>query len=409
MLVKRLLRCVLPLLIVAFPVAAAGQDGTKRTVPQLLKDLKSTDYEQAWSAARELGQFPQSKAQAVPALIQALNNEWSQCSGDIREAIADSLAVLKAKEAVFPLLRLLQSGKSVDHECAECGCCFLALTPGDVIQERGFDPFCANSLLGAIYRLADFSHSKLMADIVAQGKYRPELLVTIGKVGLPRYANFISRYKDDPEVEVRRAVAQALGLIENDPVTIPVLIQLLSRGTEDFLVKWEASNSLIAMGKKGKAPAIQGRLMPLLKERDTISVALAARALTLLGERAGAQKLRELAADKDPRVRSEAVLYLGEAADADSKAILLKGLGDDNLAVRGNALYAVGRIGDASNIPTVNKAFEDSQSYQEELAKRLKAGASEATLRDQYGYEAYDLRQTLQEAVDTIRKGSAKN
>lgn len=406
---KRVTQALLLVAIVGFAAIANGEDGGKATVQNLLKDLTGPDYEKAWTAARELEKFPQFKAQIVPALIQTLRKDWSQCSGDIRESIADTLAELQAKEAVFPMLQLLRSGKNVAHECAECGCCFLAQTPMDTLWERDFDPFCENSLLGAIYKLADYSHSKSMADLVSEGKWKPELLITIGKVGLPRYAHFIARHKDDPEVAVRTAVARSLGLMDNEQVTLPVLIQLLSRGTEEFLVRWQATESLIAIGKKGKNPAVKGRLGDLLKERDKMTVLLVARALALLGEKAGRQTLRVMAGDKDPKVRLEAVLYLGEVADADAKPILLKSLEDENLAVRASAIYALGRMGDAALIPMLNRAFEASNTYQEELAKRLKAGASEASLHDQYGYGIYDLRQTLQEALDTIRKGRPRN
>lgn len=140
-----------------------------------------------------------------------------------------------------------------------------------------------------------------------------------------------------------------------------------------------------------------------------MTVLLAARVLAQLGNEAGFLKLRELATDKDGNVRSEAVLYLGEAADAKAKPILIKSLDDDDLAVRACAMYALGRIGDASLIPTLEQAFRASSAYQDELAKRLKAGTSEATLRRQYGYGTYDLRETLQEAMGAIQRGGKRN
>jgi len=406
---RKLLSCALLVASLGLAAAASGQDPARAVVQGLLKDLKSPDYEKAWAAARDLGNFPQFKAQIAPALIEALKRDWSECSGDIREDIAVSLARLTGKDAVFPLLRLLQGGKNVAHECAECGCCFLALTPGDLLSERGFDPFCENSLLAVINQHADFSHSKAMADLVSQGKWKPELLITIGKVAPPRYAHFIARYRNDPEATVRIAVARALGLIDNDQVTIPVLVHLLSRSGEGFSIKWEASNSLIAIGKRGKPRALGGRLADLLKERDKTAVTLAARALALLGEEAGRTKLRELAGDGDPRIRSDALLYLGEAADADAKEILITRLEDESLAVRACAMYGLGRIGDSSAVPVLQKAFEAANEYQEELAKRLKAGTSEAALRDQYGYRVFDLRQTLQEALESIRRSGKQN
>jgi HEAT repeat protein len=379
------------LILVLLPASTRAQNVPPR-VTQLLRDLKSQDYKKAWHAATELSRFPKFKKLIIPDLIAALNNEWKNCSGDIREDIAYSLAQLRSKEAVFPMLELLKSGKSVAHECAECGCCFAGLTPADQIVERSYDPFCENSLLKAIHELADFSHSKAMADLVSSGKWQPELLITIGKVGLPRYAHFIARHKDDKNHQVRIAVARALGLIDNDAVAVPVLIQMLSRNiqisstdSEDFLVKWEASNSLSAIGKRKSNEELKKRLVDLLQERDKITLVLAARTAGVLGTQEGVLKLREMALDKDPKVCSEAMLHLGELFDTGSKDVLMQRLRDENLAVRANAIYALGQVGDPSIIPVLRKAFEDASDQEKELQKRIKEGADEQTLREKFG------------------------
>lgn len=126
------------------------------------------------------------------------------------------------------------------------------MTPAEVLGARTFDPFRGNGVLATINQLADFSHSKPMADLVTEGKWRAELLLTLGKVAPPRYAHFIGRFRDDPDVSVRRAVAGALGLIDNEPVSVLLLIHLLARGdrAEDFPVKWEAAGSLVAVAAR---------------------------------------------------------------------------------------------------------------------------------------------------------------
>lgn len=381
--------------------AHAGE-AARITVQDLLRDLRSSDYDKAWAAARELGNFPQQKTQIVPALLAALKRDWPQCSGDIREAAEMSLAQLTGKEAVFPLLELIKRGKNIAHECAECGCCFLALTPGDVLTQREYDPFCENGILRVVNQWADFSHSKAMADLVTAGQWKPELLITIGKAALPRYAHFIAKHKDDPDVGVRIAVARGLGLIDNAPVAVPVLIHILGKGTEDFQVRWEASNALIAIGRKGKSPIVRGRLTDLAKEQDKSTAVLAARGATLLGEPRGTERLRALAIDAQPEVRQEALLALGEAADAGGRDVIAGRLQDENLAVRSVAMYALGRIGDASAVPLLERALEAGLRYQAELESRLKSGTKEDELRLQYGYGVFDLRQTHQEAVNDI-------
>ncbi len=154
------------------------------------------------------------------------------------------------------------------------------MTPADALAARDVDPFCANGVLATVNALADFSHSNAMAQLVTAGKHRSELLMTLGKVAPPRYAHFISRYKDDPDPSVRRAVAVALGLIDNAPVAVPVLVQLLGRGDQaaDVLVKWAAAASLVKIARRTTGDGVRRRLAELLKEPNAMTVVLAARA-----------------------------------------------------------------------------------------------------------------------------------
>jgi HEAT repeat protein len=166
---------------------------------------------------------------------------------------------------------------------------------------------------------------------------------------------------------------------------------------------------MVTMGKRGDAQAVRKRLGDLLRDREKLTVLLTARALAILGEEKGSLKLREMAMDGDPKIRMEAVMYLGEVTDVGSKDILIKSVKDDNLAVRACAMYALGRIGDASMIATLRKAFEGSTDYMATLEKQLKESSSEEALKQKYGVGVFDLRQTLQEAIDTIQKKDGKD
>jgi HEAT repeat protein len=282
----------------------------------------------------------------------------------------------------------------------------LAVTPADVLAERSHDVFCERGVLAAIDALADSSHSKTIADLVTAGTFRPELLTTLGKVASPRYAHFIGRYKDDRDAATRRAVAAALGLVDNEAVAVPVLIQLLARGggTEDFLVRWEAGESLVKIGRRKGTGRVRQRLLDLLAERDRMTAALAARALARLGDARGVAALRALTRDGDARVRGEAVLALGELQDPGSGETLMRRLTDESLAVRACAVYALGRVGGPSIIPSLRKAVEASTDYERELEQRRQGGESEAALRERYGLGAFDLRETLQEAMAASAK-----
>lgn len=183
------------------------------------------------------------------------------------------------------------------------------MTPADDLAARAADPFCASGVLGAIDALADFSHSKAIADLIGAGNpAKDRLILALGKIGPPRYANFIGRWRGDPDSSVRQSVASALGMIDNPGVTIPVLIHLLARGTapDAFGVKWEASQSLAAIARRPGGDAARPRLVALFGEADALTVALAARALAVAGDARGVSKLRELASHADARAPTRA-------------------------------------------------------------------------------------------------------
>jgi HEAT repeat protein len=101
------------------PIGASAQ-GDASPVSPLIRDLADPDFEKSQAAAEALARYPQHRQQIVPALIEAIQTrDWPRCAGDMRDAMARTLAALKAKEAVAPLLALVKSGRPIDHECLE--------------------------------------------------------------------------------------------------------------------------------------------------------------------------------------------------------------------------------------------------------------------------------------------------
>jgi HEAT repeat protein len=276
------------------------------------------------------------------------------------------------------------------------------VTPADELAARAADPFCGSGVLGAINEMADFSHSKAIADLVTAGHAaRDRLILTLGKIGPPRYANFIARWRDDADAGVRRGVAGALGLIDNPPVSVPVLVQLLARGSgpEVFGVKWEAAQSLLAVARRPGGEIVRPRLAALLGEPDGVTVALAARTLAALSDGPSLTKLRELTAHADGRVRREALLALGELRDKGALEAARARLKDEHLGVRATAIYAVGRIAGAGAATELRAATDDGLAYEKSLEARKTRGESEESLRRRYGLSEFDLRETLQQAL----------
>lgn len=276
------------------------------------------------------------------------------------------------------------------------------MTPAEVLGARGYEPFCGVSVLGAIHALADATHSKAMSDLVSEGKWKGELLFTLGKVGPPRYANFIGRYKDDSDASVRRGVAAALGLIDNEGVAVPVLVSMLARNDGDFAVKWEAASSLIAVARRKSPDGVRRRVIELFKEPGAMTVVLAARVLASSADADSLDKLRELTAHADRRVRQEALLALGALADPGSREVITRRLNDDAVAVRAVAVYALARVAGPASAPTLRKAIEDALGYERQLERR--PGETPDARRERYGIGEFDLRETLQEAITLTRE-----
>ncbi len=276
------------------------------------------------------------------------------------------------------------------------------MTPAEVLGARGYEPFCGVSVLGAIHALADATHSKAMSDLVREGKWKGELLFTLGKVGPPRYANFIGRYKDDPDASVRQGVAAALGLIDNEGVAVPVLVSMLARNDGDFAVKWEAASSLIAVARRKSPDGVRRRVIELFKEPGAMTVVLAARVLASTADAGGLDKLRELTAHADRRVRQEALFALGALADPGSREVITRRLNDDAVAVRAVAVYALARVAGPASAPTLRKAIEDALSYERQLEGR--PGETHEARSERYGIGEFDLRETLQEAITLTRE-----
>lgn len=111
-------RTVMVLVAIVGVFAGPGLARGQGDVEALLRDAASRDFERARAAVEQLANHPGQRARTVPALIPLLATpEWDRCSAEVRQALATTLAGLKAKEAVGPLLELVKSGKPIEHEC----------------------------------------------------------------------------------------------------------------------------------------------------------------------------------------------------------------------------------------------------------------------------------------------------
>jgi HEAT repeat protein len=373
-------------LLIAFICVLGSPSATLAgSLEELKQALQTNDVEAAWGAVRGIPQklSPQQKEETIKVLTKALRKEWPRCAGDFRQSIADQLAALDAKEAIPDLLELIRENKNIEHECAECGCCFLALSVNDSFLELEPDFFCENSVLRALRSLATFSYAKEISELVeSTTPYRPQLLVILGKIGHPRYAHFIAKFADREPL----AVAQALGEMKQ-PSGIPVLGRLLEDSNES--VRWTASRSLTLIGGDRVVDTVTLRLHHPNKDIR----ALAARTLGVLGVADGLSVLRNLSRKAETlRTRCLAIAYLGQLRDLESRAIFITGLQDKSLLVLTYSIYALGYMGKPGDIPMIEASLLE--------AKRI-----DSTIpADKEALRLID--ETAREALGQIRKNS---
>jgi len=357
------------------------------SLEELQKALQANDAEVAWRAVDGIPQklSPQEKEQTKSVLRKALKKEWGRCAGDIRQSIAAQLAALDAKEAIPDLLELIREKKNIEHECAECGCCFNPVSVSDTFTELQPDFFCENRVLSSLHSLATFSYAKEISELVeATPNFRPQLLVILGKIGHPRYAHFIAKFADREPL----AVAQALGEIKQ-PSGIPVLAHLLEDSRE--AVRWTASQSLTRIGGDRVVDTVKLRLHHPNKEIS----AIAARTLGVLRVPDGLSVLRNLSRQAESlRTRSLAIAYLGQLKDLESRAIFIAGLQDKSPLVRTYSIYALGYVGDASDIPPIEASLLEVKK----MNPTIPADKAALGLIDE----------TTREALEQIRKKSGK-
>ncbi len=355
------------------------------SLEELKQALGAHDVEVAWRAINGIprGLAPQQKEEAIKLLTKALRKEWPRCAGDIRQDIAHQLASLDAKEAIPDLLELIRANKHIEHECAECGCCFLSWSVNDTFLELEPDFFCENTLLRALHALATFSYAKEISELVeSKTPYRPQLLAILGKIGHPHYTHFIAKFADSEPL----AVAYALGIIKQ-PSGIPVLGSLLENSNES--VRWAASQSLTMIGGERVVDTVKLRLHHPNKDVR----ALAARTLGVLGVADGLSVLRHLSREeKASGTRSMAIAYLGQLKDFESRPTFIAGLKDKSLLVRTYSMYALGYVGETSHVPAIEASLFQAKAI------------DPATPANKEGSRLID--ETAREALEQIRSRS---
>lgn len=175
----------------------------------------------------------------------------------------------------------------------------------------------------------------------------------LGQIEDPAAVDGLVRAMRDSDPEVRKTAVWALGQIEDRRAVAP-LTEALREG--DVEVRRDAAWALGQIEAREAVPALSAALRDGDREvRET-----AVWALGEIEDPSAVPALSGVLRDSDPRVRSQAVWALGQI-EAESAVTPLASLlaSDDDVGVRENAAWALGQIEAKSSVPALSAALRD--------------------------------------------------
>lgn len=225
----------------------------------------------------------------------------------------------------------------------------------------------------------------------------------LGRFEAKSAGEVLTRALADPNADVRRWAAQALGVI-GEKRALQALAQLLKKDPSwqsrlaivralkmigdrrggaavaealvkdpDWRVRKEAADAISAMAGKRAAK----HLLQALSDPHATVRAAAAAALGQMGERRALNKLIELLQDEDARARFTAAAALGKLASKKAVKPLIACLDDEDARVRSHCAIALGSIGSSKAIKPLQQLVENDpdehvRDVAEEAIERIK-------------------------------------
>lgn len=201
-----------------------------------------------------------------------------------------------------------------------------------------------------------------------------EDLERLWKLGIKTYDDLLALAMDEGNANLRETACWYLAR-QGDKRALPVLARCLQ--AKDPALRQEAARCLgILNGDEACAQLVKC----LQQEADPEVRMYAAHSLGMIGGPSSFDALRATLryADEEPRVRAMAAESLAYVRDPRAIADLLKVLDDSSSEIRYWSVFALGQIGDASVIRSLERLGEDEEcpeglgSIADEVAEALK-------------------------------------
>ncbi len=354
-----------------------GQIGDSRAMPLLMVALKDVDVEirrVAGFALANMGAF------AVEPLIEKIGDEDEY----VRKEAMGILGKIRDPRAFPPLVEALMSGRA-DRAMAATALSTMGWEPVTAEERYMFafvkgnheepvhdgskaipallslvsDPFpdIRRAVIQALGQINDRRAVEPLKKIL-QADDNPEVRDTaaraLGIIGDPAALDTLVEALEDDEPHVRPTAARALGMLK-DARAIPFLVNALS--DKKFIMRKTAAEALAYLGKM----AVEA-LLDALMSVDPSSRPFVIESLGHIGDKRAVGPLMVAIREKEPAIRREAARALGLLGDERAVEALVAVLDDENGEVWMNAARALSRFGDPRAIGPLLK-FLENDSY----------------------------------------------
>lgn len=275
---------------------------------RLIDDLKETDENTRWKAAKALGESRDLRA--VEPLIAALNDS----SIYVRRRVEESLGILKDLRAIGPLVEALK--KDPDGNAAR------------ILAEYGV-PVVAPLILAL----------KQPGPIDTPDQFYPQVRKTLAGIGAPAVEPLIAALKDS---DIRNNAASILGMIKDSRAVLPLAAGLAD---PDFYYRREVA---FALGEIKDPQAVAPLMTALLQEKSADILDALGQALGKIDVQALDPLISALNSG-DRMTKGRAAMALGTSKDPRVAAILNDALKRHDLVVIAGAYFYFHKQGGAPN------------------------------------------------------------
>lgn len=380
-------------------IKAFGFKGDDRAVKPLIELLKNEDHEIMQSSSETLGKLRTPKAiQAMATGVLDLQYPLGS-----RVLLAQSLGQTREREAVEPLLMVLQSPETELQNAASAALRLISKqtfgrdlsrwqewwelnkvktheqwleditkeleedteeleAQNEALKKELADKTIA--LLGSVTQNKDY---KVLLEAMKSGHPEVRAFAT-KKLADLKDPNFIPAFIDalkDKEKEVRASAALALGEMRDERAVNPLINALWD---EDILVKEKSAVALASY----KSKPVMDALILSLRGGETPVVIAAAVTLGQIGNPEAVEPLIELLSSKEAKVRETAIMALGRLKDPMAVKPIIEALQDKEERVRWYAADSLGSIKNSEAIePLIQTLSKDSTRVRESAAVAL--------------------------------------